>query len=150
LAVPDADTLLFFEKQSTEPLHRGRISPQKNSQELFQAVGIDCTNDPFDRQCAFFQNRETHLRRIVNAFHVKFGGQFAIGERLYLDIYMGLGLRGLNVRYLGINTNESVQPAGNFFSIRTNRPGIYGPVGSGSFGVHFGYQLGQKVWKKKE
>lgn len=140
----------FLRNNQRSPYIAGEYLLKKNSEERFQAVGIDCTGDPFNRQCAYFQNRETHLSRIVNAFHLKFGGQFAIGERFYLDIYMGFGLRGLNVRYLGLDANESAQPANNFFSLRTNRPGTYGPTGSGSFGVHFGYQLGQKVGRRNE
>jgi hypothetical protein len=102
----------------------------------------------FGRTCAYFHNQHTHMRRFVNAFHVKFGGQFPIGARWTMDTYIGLGLRGLRVRYLSPAPNE--MPFEHLFGIRTSRPGIYRPHGSLSVGFHFGYRLGETERQSKE
>ncbi len=150
---PDRETWRFrsqiryyFLKQNQRSLYlAGEYLFKKNSEERFDAVGMDCTFGQFGRQCAYFQNKNTHLGRFVNAFHFKFGGQFPIGERWFMDAYVGLGLRGLRVRYLGMDNNQQVDQDPGFFSLRTNRPGIYGPFGSASLGIHLGYRLGGKA-----
>ncbi|WP_373515493.1 hypothetical protein, partial [Persicitalea sp.] len=93
--------------------------------------------------CAYFENRETHLGRFVNAFHIKWGWQFPIGERMSMDTYVGGGIRALNVKYLGLPNDTSFNGGGggDFLTFRTDRPGRYEPSPSFSMGFHFGWRL---------
>lgn len=153
---PDRETWRFrtqiryyFLKQNQRSSYlAGEYLFKKNSEERFHAVGMDCAEGQFGPTCAYFRNQETHLGRFVNAFHLKFGGQFPIGKRWMMDLYVGLGIRGLRVRYLSAVANEL--PFENIFDIRTNRPGVYEPSGSLSSGFHLGYRLGERVWGSKE
>jgi hypothetical protein len=77
----------------------------------------------------------------VNAFHLKWGGQIVIGERWLLDMYRGLGIRALHVRYLSQSPGPSFHDRFVWFSIRNDVPGRYRPTSSFSLGVHLGYRL---------
>ncbi|GAB2789669.1 hypothetical protein GCM10027275_38310 [Rhabdobacter roseus] len=109
---------------------------KKNSQLDWRSVGRDCSENG---GCAYFENRQVHLVRYVNAFHLKFGGQWKLGSRTTLDFYLGGGLRSLNVKRLGI---DELVLRRDFLPIRTNTPGRYGPNPSASLGIHLGYLLG--------
>lgn len=131
----------FRQQNRNSPYIVGEYLFKKNNEEKYESVGMECNSGPFG-PCAYFQNRETHLGRFVNAFHVKWGWQFPMGERMTFDTYVGGGIRALNVKYLGLpddarrNNNN-----GDFFDIRTNRIGRYGPFPSFSMGFHFGWRL---------
>ncbi|MPR32226.1 DUF3575 domain-containing protein [Salmonirosea aquatica] len=132
----------YFHKRNQQSAYiAGEYLFKKNSEEQFESVGYDCTGGRFNQQCAYFKNQDTHLGRFVNAFHIKWGGQIVMGERWLMDIYLGLGIRALNVRYLGLPRNTRSDDQVDFFSIRTDIPGRYRPTGSLSMGFHFGYRL---------
>ena len=132
----------YFRKTNQRSAYiAGEYLFKKNSEEKFESVGYECIGGRFNQQCAYFKNQEVHLGRFVNAFHLKWGGQFSIGERWLMDIYLGLGIRALNVRYLGLPRNTTSDDQFDFFNIRTDIPGRYRPTGSFSMGFHFGYRL---------
>jgi hypothetical protein len=113
---------------------------KKNSLRQWRAVGRDCASPG---QCAYFENRQVALGRFVNAWHLKMGWQYLLGDRLNLDLYWGVGVRDLTVRTLSLE-NEELTRDGDFLWFRTNRPGYYGPVPSLSLGFHLGWFLGPK------
>ncbi|GHB65201.1 DUF3575 domain-containing protein [Persicitalea jodogahamensis] len=130
----------FRQQNQNSPYLAGEYLFKKNSEEKYESVGVDCTNGPFG-PCAYFQNRATHLGRFVSAFHVKWGWQFPMGERMTFDTYVGGGIRSLTVRYLSLPENAQINNGRGFFDFRTDRPGRYGPLPSFSAGFHFGWRL---------
>ena len=131
----------YFRKRNQKSAYiAGEYLFKKNSEAKFESVGYECVGSQFNQQCAYFKNQKTHLGRFVSAFHLKWGGQIVISERWLLDMYLGAGIRALNVRYL----NKYKPSVGNefvFFDFRTDVPGRYRPTPSFSFGVNLGYRL---------
>lgn len=145
---PDRETWRFrsqiryyFRKRNQNSAYiAGEYLFKKNSEEKFESVGMDCLNGQFG-PCAYFQNRDVHLGRFINAFHAKWGGQIVIGEHMLMDIYLGFGIRSLVVRYLGVPKSDTPDIGRDFFPVRTDRIGRYHPTGSFSMGFHFGWRL---------
>lgn len=145
---PDRETWRFrsqiryyFRKNNQKSAYiAGEYLFKKNSEEKYESVGMDCLSGQFG-PCAYFQYRDVHLGRFVNVFHAKWGGQFTIGERMLMDIYLGAGIRALVVRYLGIPKSQIPDIGRGFFPVRTDRVGRYHPTGSFSMGLHFGWRL---------
>jgi hypothetical protein len=132
----------YFRKRNQKSAYiAGEYLFKKNSEEKFESVGYECIGGQFNQQCAYFKNQKVHLGRFVNAFHLKWGGQITMSERWLLDMYLGFGIRALNVRYLGLPRNTITNDRFDFFNIRTDNPGRYRPTGSFSLGVHVGYRL---------
>ncbi|TDB68167.1 DUF3575 domain-containing protein [Arundinibacter roseus] len=132
----------YFRKRNQQsPYLAAEFLFKKNSREKLESIGMDCTGEFFNRQCAYFQNRTTHLGRFVNAFHLKWGWQFYLSERWSMDMYAGAGLRGLKVKYLSPNVDDQPFRDNNFFDVRTDEPGAYGPFPSLSMGLHLSYSL---------
>ncbi len=131
----------FRDQNRNSPYLAGEYLFKLNREKKYESVGMECANGQFG-PCAYFQNRDTHLGRFVNAFHVKWGWQFPMGKRMTFDTYVGGGIRALNVRYLGLpeDTRRNVNNT-DFFDIRTNRIGRYGPMGSFSMGFHLGWRI---------
>jgi len=132
----------FLKQNRNSPYMAGEYLLKKNSEERYEAVGMDCATDRFGgRNCAYFQNRSVHLARFVNAFHLKLGWQFSIGERMSFDTYVGGGIRALRVKYVGLPSNSFFNGRRDFLTFRNDWPGRYGPTPSLSAGFHLGYRL---------
>lgn len=100
-------------------------------------IGVEC-----DGPCAYYRETEYTTERIVNAFHGKFGFQTWLTPRLCLDVYSGLGIRGIKSRSLtpGV-TSVRWQDDGGWWE-EANVP-LKRPVASLSTGFQLGIRLGK-------
>lgn len=132
----------FLKQNRNSPYMAGEYLLKKNMEGKYRSVGMDCSTTQFGGQnCAYFQNRRVHLARFVNAFHLKLGWQFSIGNRMALDTYVGAGIRALQVKYVGLPPNSFFNGRRDFLTFRNDWPGRYGPTPSLSAGFHIGWRL---------
>ncbi|MDF7822225.1 DUF3575 domain-containing protein [Runella sp. MFBS21] len=99
-------------------------------------MGIGQGCNPATGACAYFQEMPIRTNRKVSAAHLKWGCVLETAQRVIIDVYMGMGIRGLVV-------TDNVGGASTFrsewFTFRPNRPGNYGTTLGISAGIALGY-----------
>ena len=110
---------------------------KQNTIRRWESVGQQCTNNG---QCAFFEQQKASLGRFVSAINLKIGWQWQINRKLSLDVFTGIGIRGLNVRYISDSKNvQNDDFRSPIFNI--DRVGSYGPYPAINLGFYVGYLL---------
>lgn len=107
---------------------------KKNNIRKETSIGIDCV----DGKCAGYEKKVVPVGRFVHAINYKIGWQWQVSSKLSLDLYTGLGIRFLSVRYLD-GTVEKYRRL--MFLYGTDISGTYGPWAYCNLGLYLGYQL---------
>ncbi len=128
----------FMQKNYRGPYVAVDYFYKQNNLRRWESIGQQCTNG----QCAFFEQRSVALGRFVNALNLKFGWQLPASRKVVVDVFAGIGIRDLNIRYIDGTVNENILDNRNTILLfRNNRIGSYGPYPSVSLGFSVGYLL---------
>lgn len=121
-----------------------QYSFKKNIVKQWQTFGQDCSgSDPWTQICAYQEQKLTTKGRFVNSYGMITGLQWKDRGRFTVDLYLGLGIRNLNVRYLNNSSNPSLNRESDilFFSILPLRVGSYELTPYLYHGIYVGYAL---------
>lgn len=100
-------------------------------------VGRECNGF----ECEYFEKMDYKILKDVYGYHGKIGWQFLIENRLAIDLYIGGGLRGINVKSPGLPADENNFGEDTGFGIaRPTEPGSYTLI-SMCGGFKFGYLI---------
>jgi hypothetical protein len=104
-------------------------------------VGRECE----DGMCAYSEIVTYKVLRDVAGYHIKFGGQLVIENRVTLDFYGGLGFRNVFVKTPGKGADEGRRgwQDDEVLAIYPNRRGTYRLI-SGNLGFKAGYLIYRK------
>jgi hypothetical protein len=130
----------YFEKRRV----RGYVGPEFLFKKVVyrdnQWVGMDCA-DGFGN-CGYFENKAVRIDKNVSAGHARFGWQFYFPRRITLDLFTGIGFRGISSR----SKTPQAENA-RFYSIddywQSVSPGTREFYPSIVLGFHFGVVLGK-------
>ncbi len=103
--------------------------------DQLQAVGRDCNTWG---GCAYFEEVAVRTHRLVSAGHFKLGYVLITQKKMAIEIYAGLGVRGLRVKNNLDGTSLNLLRR-DFFNLRPNQPGNYGTMPGLSAGIALGY-----------
>ncbi len=128
----------------TKKLKRGyyvamQYAFKKNTIREWESIGKDCV----DNNCAYSENIITTKGRFASGLSMMSGWQWQGKTRWSFDLYLGLGFRTLNVKYLGSEQYNTSRLGGGFldFGIYNRNIGSYGPYLDLFHGFYVGYAL---------
>jgi hypothetical protein len=102
-------------------------------------VGRECE----DGRCNYFERVTYKVLRDVVGYHIKFGGQAVVENRVTLDFYTGLGFRNIYVKTPGKGPDVSRgwwDDDEAYIALYPNRRGTYRLI-SGNLGFKVGYLI---------